>query len=378
MTGKTRKKAQGIISLVAIVFVIWGASAFALQEDLEEEGEVQPAGEQKISPLSDYLYMKDLERYNQIQAIADNQKKTDQLTAYLKERPISKLLLNAATEYMASAGRIAGKNYDQLITMAEKLQGLIPTDQAIAAEAKFIPVGLEDFKKQHLLPARALVQKQIAAAHYQKQDFAKAAEYGERAYAITPDAQMAQLLFDIYGKLGNEDKLVAYGKKILEKVPMKDPQGYVTALQLADIYIKKQDVSAAVQMFTKIMDVYGNSVPPNLKEAEWNKTRIFAYGLMARDAYSKDNYERAEKLFQTVLSFDSRLDEPYYYLGMCKWKAKDQPAAIVYFARCAVLNKSFAQKANGYLEQLYKATYPNKPEGLQDVLNQAKKDLGIS
>jgi tetratricopeptide (TPR) repeat protein len=374
MTGNTREKAQGIISLITILFLVWGINVFALQN---EDQEVQPAGEQKISTLSDYLYSKDLERYKQIQAVTDNQKKIDQLTAYLKERPISKLLFNAVTDYMASASRIAGNNYDRLISMAETLWELVPTDQEIAAEAKFIPVGLEDFKKQHLLPARSLILKQIAAAYYQKQNFAKAAEYAERAYATTPDIQMAQLLFDSYEQLKNEDKVVAYGKKILDKVPMRERQGYVTALKLADIYIKKQDANAAIQMFTKIMDVYGNSVPPNIPEAEWNKTRIFAYSLMARDAYSKSNYEKAEKLFQTVLSFDSQLDEPYYYLGMCRWKSKDQQAAIVYFARCAVLNKSYAERANKYLQELYKATYPNKPEGLQDVINQAKKDLGI-
>jgi hypothetical protein len=125
------------------------------------------------------------------------------------------------------------------------------------------------------------------------------------------------------------------------------------------------------------MNVYGNSVPPNIPEANWNQTRIFAYSLMARDAYSKDDFAKAEKLFQTVLSFDSRLDEPYYYLGMCKWKAKDQPAAIVYFARSAVLNKDYADRANKYLEQLYKATYPNEPDGLQDVKDKAKADLGL-
>ena len=35
------------------------------------------------------------------------------------------------------------------------------------------------------------------------------------------------------------------------------------------------------------------------------------------------------------------------------------------------------EKANEYLEQLYKATYPNEPDGLKDVIAKAKTDLGI-
>lgn len=361
----TQKRKQRAVGLITLLLVLLGANAFALQEE-------------KISTLSDYLYKKDLQQYKEIQAATDSQKKIDLATAFLKERPISRILLYAATEYMAGASKIAGKDWDRLIAMEETLWNLVPTDQKINAEAKDIPVGLEEFKKEQLLPTRALILKQIAAAYYEKKNYAKAAEYAERADAITPDVKMAGLLFDIYGKMGDDDKRINYGKRILERTSMKGPEAYATALQLADIYIKKQDMNAAVQLFTKLMDVYGNSVPPNVRPSEWDKTRIFAYTLMAKDAYSKNNFEKAEKMFQTVLSFNTKLDEPYYYLGMCRWKGKDQPAAIVYFARCSVLNKDYAARATKYLEELYKATYPNKPEGLKDVIAKAKADLGIS
>ncbi|MEJ2247697.1 MAG: hypothetical protein P8Y80_16725 [Acidobacteriota bacterium] len=311
--------------------------------------------EEKISTLSDYLYKKDLEKFKEIQAVTDNQKKAKLIEDFLKERPISRVLFYASTEYM----KIAGGNPDRVISMAEKLRGLIPTDRAINAEAKDIPVGLEEFKKEHLLPARSLVLKQLAAAYYQKKNLPKAAELAEQANATAPEKALTQMLFGIYKELGNEAKVISYGKKMISQFTLQKQEGYTAALQLADIYIKKQDTNSAIDMFTQLMNVYGNT-------------------FMAKDAYSKDDYAKAEKMFQTVLSYDPRLDEPYYFLGMCKWKGKDQPAAIVYFARCAVLNKDYAAKANGYLEQLYKATYPNDPEGLKDVIAKAKTDLGIS
>jgi hypothetical protein len=43
-----------------------------------------------------------------------------------------------------------------------------------------------------------------------------------------------------------------------------------------------------------------------------------------------------------------------------------------------VLNKDYAAKANEYLQDLYKATYPNDPDGLKDVIAKAKTALGIS
>lgn len=361
MTKNTQKNTQRVIGLITAILVMLSASAFALQNE-------------KISTLSDYLYKKDVKTFTEIQAETDNQKKTERLEALLKDRPISRVLYNAAAEYM----RIAGSNPDRVISMAEKLRGLIPTDQAINAEEKDIPVGLEEFKKEHLLKTRSLILTQLVAAYYQKENYSKAAELAEKAYAITPNKNLTETLYGIYTKLGNEAKIISYGKKMLSAYPMKEQKGYTTALQLADIYLKKQDMNAALDMFTKLMNVYGNSVPSGMQEANWNQTRIFAYTLMAQDAYTKKDYAKAEKMYQTVLSYDSRLDEPYYYLGMCKWKAKDQASAIVYFARCAVLNKSYAAKANGYLEQLYKATYPNEPEGLKDVIAKAKTDLGLS
>ena len=381
MTGNTRKTTQGIISIFTLLLItLWGTSVFALQEDLEEideEGEVaqQPAGQQKISPLSDYLYKKDYQRYEEISKETDARKKADLLTAFMKERPISRVLLYVAQEYVGCINKLAGNDVARKISMLEEFQDLIPTDQQIKAEE--IPVGVEEFRKTHLIPTKKLILTSMAAGNYQLKNYTKAAELTEQAYAMAPDKTLVQTLYDLYTKLGNEAKIISYGKKMLEQFPLKQQEGYTTALQLADLYIKKQDVNAAIDLYAKLMNVYGNSVPPKIPEANWNQVRIFAYSLMARDAYSKNNYANAEKLFQTVLSFDSRLDEPYYYLGMCRWKSKDQQSAIVYFARCAVLNKDYAARAKKYLEDLYKATYPNEPDGLQDVINKAKTDLGL-
>lgn len=362
MTRNSRKKAQKLIGLITVILVLVGMNAFAFQG--------------KISPLSDYLYNKDYQKYEEIKKETDVQKRADLLIAFLKERPISRVLLYVATDYIACIKKIANNDIAKTISMEEALWDLVPTDKEIEAEE--IPVGVEDFRKNHLLPTRKLILTSLVAAYYQNENYPKAAELAERAYAIAPDKTLTQTLFDIYNKLGNEDKIVEYGEKMLDAFPLKEPQGYSTALQLAQIHLKKQNIKEATQLFTKLMNVYGDSVPPNINEQNWNATRAVAYTLMAQDAYTKKNYSKAEELYKKVTTYDSRRDDAYYFLGMCRWQSKDQEGAIVYFARSAVLNKTYAEKARKYLEDLYKAQHNDSLDGLEDVLAQAKSDLGLS
>jgi tetratricopeptide (TPR) repeat protein len=154
-------------------------------------------------------------------------------------------------------------------------------------------------------------------------------------------------------------------------------QGYTTALQMAQVYIQKQDVKAAIELLSKVMDVYGDKAPPGTEEAAWNPTRAFAYGVIATGIYSSKDYAKAQGLYEKVAKFDSKRDDAYYFIGMCKWNTKDPEGAIEAFAKCVVLNKTYAARAQKYLEDLYKARHSNTLDGLDQVLSKAKSDLGI-
>jgi tetratricopeptide (TPR) repeat protein len=131
-------------------------------------------------------------------------------------------------------------------------------------------------------------------------------------------------------------------------------------------------------MLTKVMDVYGDKVPPNTQEAQWNATRAFAYGVLASGVYAKKDYAKAQELYEKVAKFDPKRDDAYYYIGMSKWQSKDPEGAIDAFAKCVVLNKpATAPKAQKYLEDLYKARHNDTLDGLDQVLGKAKSDLGI-
>ena len=364
MTGNARNQTLRTISLTVAAIIL--CSAFLSAQ--ESSG---------ISPLSDYMYKKDLDKYEAIKKEANSQKRGDMLIGLLKERPISRLLLYIATDYMETLKPLIDqKNYTQFIAKAEALQALLPTQQTVNAAQ--IPVGVEDFMKDQLQPTQKLIFTSLAGAYYESKNLAKAAELGEQAYKLAPnDKSLVIILFNAYNQLNNEAKLLTYGNKMLEIFPIAEPQGYGTALQMAQIYIKKQDVKSATQLYTKVMGVYGDKTPAGWQEGNWNQTRLVGYTLMAQDEYNQKDYPNAEKLYQKVLSLDPKRDDAYYFLGMCRWQSKDQVGAIGFFARSVVLNKTYAQKARKYLEDLYKAEHNNSLDGLDQALAKAKSELGI-
>ena len=356
-----------IVSSVIAILFLCGASGFAMQE--------------KISPLSDYQYKKDYARYEEIKKEADIQKRADLLLAFVKERPISKILLYVATDIQEAIKlSMEKKDWPKAIASIDALMAALPTEQTVKAaiEAGDVPVGGDEFLKQQLEPTKLALQRTLLAAYYGSGNLPKAAETAEKIYAAAPDLSGLKLLAQIYLNMQNTDKYIEYLQKILASVPMDQPDGYGTALQMAQVYIQKQDVAAASEMLSKVMDVYGDKVPPNVQEAQWNATRAFAYGVIATGVYQKKDYPKAIELYEKVAKFDSKRDDAYYYIGMSKWQTEGQDAAMEPFAKCVVLNKTMAPRAKQYLEQIYKGKHQDSLSGIEEILNKAKADLGIS
>jgi tetratricopeptide (TPR) repeat protein len=361
MTGNARKQIQRFVGTAAVILIFCGASAFAFQE--------------KVSPLSDYQYKKDFAQYDTIKKEADTQKRADLLIAFIKERPISKMLLYAANDYMECVKPSLAKNdFPKAISMLEALWTVLPTAKTVQDAA--LPAGVEDFLKD-LLNAQKLTISSMAGAYYQSQNWPKAAETVEKLYELAPDKATLPLLADIYLKMQNLDKYLACGQKILAEFPMDQPQTYTTAIQMAQVYIQKQDVNSAIDLLSKVMDVYGDKLPPNTPEAQWNATRAFAYGVIASGVYTKKDYPKALELYEKVAKFDPKRDDAYYYIGMSKWQTKDPEGAIDAFAKCVTLNKATAKRAQQYMEDLYKARHNNTLDGLDQVLAKAKSELGM-
>jgi len=363
MTGNVQKQIPKSIGLTSAVLILCAANLFAFQE--------------KISPLSDYQYKRDYAQYEGIKKEADVMKRAELLLAFVKEHPISRILLYAATDYQECVKpMIDKKDWAKAISMDEALMAVMPNDKTVQSAG--IPAGVDSFLKDQLLPAQKLILSALISEYWQASNLPKAAESAEKLYEVAPDKLLLPVLADIYLKMQNVDKYLAYGQKILAEFPMDQPQGYTTAIQMAQVYIQKQDVNAATDLFSKVMDVYGDKVPAGVTEPQWNATRAVAYGVIATGVYAKKDYPKAQELYEKVVKFDPKRDDAYYFIGMSKWQNKDPEGAIDSFAKCVVLGKAYAKRAQQYLEELYKARHNNSLDGLDQVLAKAKSDLGIS
>jgi lipopolysaccharide biosynthesis regulator YciM len=363
MTGNSQKQFRRLIGSAIAILMLCGANILAQEE--------------KISPLSDYMYKKDFARYEEIKKETNPQKRAELLLGFIKERPISRMLLYVATDYQECVKPYMDKkDWAKVISMEESLQSLIPTEKTV--QAAQIPVGVEDFLKGQLQPTNISIQKALLGAYLETKNLPKAAEAAEKIYAFSPDKAMLPVMANIYLQMQNYDKYLAYAQKVLAETPIDQPQGYQTALTMAQVYMQKQQTNKAVELLGKVMNVYADKAPPGVQEASWNATRAFYYGVLAAESYSKKEYDKAEELYGKTARFDPKRDDAYYFIGMCKWQNKDQTGAIQSFAKAVVLNKQYAPKAKQYLEDLYKAEHNNSLDGLDEVLAKAKTELGIS
>jgi tetratricopeptide (TPR) repeat protein len=357
MTGNTQKQIFRLSGLIISILLLCGINS--------------PAAQEKISPLSDFQYKKDFAQYDGIKKEADAQKRADLLLAYLKERPISKLLLNAVNDYLECVK--AQKDAAKASSMVEALLAVIPTEQTVKTAE--IPVGAEEFLKDQVVVSQKIALSALASGYYQAKNYPKAAEVLEKIYAMAPDKSLLPVLADVY-KQFNADKYIAYAQKILTEIPIE--QSYGTALDLAQVQIQKNDIKAATELYSKVMNVYGEKLPPNVQEPAWNATRAFAYGVIASGIYATKDYPKAIEAYGKVTNFDPKREDAYYFIGMSKWQTKDQAGAIDAFAKCVILNgPNYGAKAKGYLDQLYKAEHSGSLDGIDKVMTKAKSELGI-
>jgi tetratricopeptide (TPR) repeat protein len=332
--------------------------------------------QEKISPASDYQYKRDYAQYEKLKTETDLQKKADALVAFMKEHPISRMLGYVQADYLASLKpHMDAKDWAKVAALEEAFAALMPTEKTVAA-AQVPEPGAGEFIKGVLKPAEKLMQQSLMAAYFQGNNMAKAVAIAEKNYAENPtDPQALGVVMEIYRKAFPE-KAVALTEKLANEAPIE--KSFPTVMQLADSYAAQKNLDKAVEYATKIVQAFGEKVPPGVQEAEWNPVRARAYGYIAASIYAKKDYPQAIGLYEKISKIDPKADSAYYYIGMCKWQTKDQEGAIPYFAKAVVLGKDFSKRAQGYLEQLYKARHNDSLDGLDQVIAKAKADLGIS
>ena len=357
MSGPLRTKA-----LIASIGICLGVFTWQVRpagaQAQAQKGAVPPAQKEEIPPDSDYMYRKDAAALDEIKAkVTDPQKLADTLLAWVKAKDprATRAIAYAAAYYGEVVSGVLKSDPQKALAMIQSFRAAAP------ANTTLIPLEM--------------------SAYYQAKNLAKAAEIGEKLYADKPSLDMANTLYTIYGQMNppNADKMLVYGEKLVADVPIE--KSYLAALQVAQIYDQRRNPEKAVRYFTEVMSVYGDKVPAGYRETDWNAVRAAAFTAMAADSYTKKDYPKAIELYTKVISFAPKTDEAactaWYYIGMAKWRGKDQKGAIEPFAYAYVIGKSLSPKAKDNLENLWKAEHNDSLDGLDAVIAKAKSDLGI-
>jgi tetratricopeptide (TPR) repeat protein len=365
-----------------------------------------------VSPLSNFQLRNDYKKYEEIRKEADVQKQAELLLAFLKERPINRLLTDADYKDYVFGGYQGAiqahwqtKDWDKAVALAESLLAALPTDDAIDNDNDIPPdLPAEDpasapFYKKGLAELRQKVNSLVFTTYYTAENWPKATEVAEKLYAAAPSAPVLNALADLYLKVGDVEKYLDADKKIRAE-NAGTPVG-VLALQTMNAYVQKQDLPAAVGLYAKVVDkldkdtqetkvfqatavslftptvTASEGTPAGVDEAQWKHVRALSYELTAQGAYAQKDYPNALAAFDKVVALDPSNGDAWYYIGFCKWQMKDPDGAIEPFAKSTVLGKATAERAKGYLEQIYKTRHNDTLDGLDEVLAKAKADLGL-
>lgn len=353
MISSRKSKAMLILLAICLGGFAWQAPLTGAEMQAKKEAAPPPQREE-IPPDSDYMLRKYTAVIDEIKAKeTDPQRRADALLAWVKANPrATRAIAYAAAFYGQAVNDCSKGDPQKTITMLQAFQTAAPGDKTL--------VGME------------------FAANVQTKNYAKAAEIGEKIYAEKPSIEVASALYDVYAKANNQDKVLAFGEKLMTELP--PDKSFGIALQLAGIYAQRKNTEKVLGIYAQLMGTFGDKVPPGVQESAWNTVRAGAYTAMAADSWTKKDTAKAVELYEKVTKYAPKGEEAcqaWYYIGMAKWQAKDQKGAIEPFAKAFVLGKALSPRAKDYMEQLWKADHNNTLDGLDAVIAKAKSDLGI-
>jgi tetratricopeptide (TPR) repeat protein len=285
--------------------------------------------------------------FQDIQAEKDAAKKTDMIVKFLKEKPKNPLRPNIVAEFQKTMVELQqGKQWSQVISLGDK----------------FLDVAPED----------SLTIKALTAAYSATKNNRGFATFGEKAYAASPNPQLAYYLALAYLELGNDAKFVQYGERSLAANPDN--------IEILSGMIKKSTGAQQIKYARMCMKVLPTAKKrEEMDEDTWkttvNNAYAMCYAVLGAAAYENKNYSEAINNFTGVVKYFKRNESAYYHLGLCYWQTNKLDAAMLNFAKAYLLKGSTAASAKKYLEQLWASSHQGKLTGIERVIERAQQDL---
>jgi tetratricopeptide (TPR) repeat protein len=230
-----------------------------------------------------------------------------------------------------------------------------------------------------IIPDDSYTISLLAEGYSQSKNYAKFAAFGEKAFARSPNANLAYAIAKAYQETGNDAKFIQWA----EKTSSLDPTRVDILFELTKSYgSAKRWPEASKYANLTIKAVNTAKKPDNASEADWknyvNGANALSYGVLGSAAYEANNFTQAIPNLEKSVSFLKRNEAAYYYLGMAYWKMNKSDMAMVNFAKAYLMKGSTSAGAKAYLDQLYKAGAGRGTlTGEDRVIARAKAELGM-
>jgi tetratricopeptide (TPR) repeat protein len=214
-----------------------------------------------------------------------------------------------------------------------------------------------------------------AEAFFQTREFAKAARYGEKAYAAKNDSGLAFVLASSYLELKDDRRLLLYGEKACAKLAPKDC--YQILGELTRILAANEQWSKAASYAKKSIEGFeAAKKPAQTPQKEWNdyvnRQKAVAYAVLGRHAAENRKWRTARSNYQKALGESSNpglKGEAYYYIGLGHWRGNRIDPAMEAFAKGAVQRGApHARHCRRSLEKLYKSTHNDSLAGIDEFI----------
>jgi tetratricopeptide (TPR) repeat protein len=312
----------------------------------------EPFSAEGIPPSSEYVYRQHYEQVQEILSTPDLPERERKLETFRsKLHPEAQISqhMEAFFGQIVQAYRSAGQN-DRAQALTQKMAGWFPASDALMAQ-------------------------QFQAA-FDGKDHDKAIELGEKLRSTSPnDARVLVMLAQSYQAKDNTAKVVELSPKLIEVLGPRQAIYYVVLL--ADHHRTRGDAAQAGRYYDMALEAYPSAAPEGWQASQWDVVKTTAYQLRATNAWGREDFRGVIQAYNQVLQSDPRNDTAYLFIGLSHWKLQELDAAQEAFAKAVVLEKSNADRARQYLEQLYGPRNNNSLEGLDQVLAKARSDLRL-
>lgn len=243
---------------------------------------------------------------------------------------------------------------------------------------------IQKYQESEVDPNVAYLYAQSYEGYRRSGQWQSLANAAERYLRYRPnDVSSIQAATEAYQKLGNPQKLVAFGAQLYEQsasantayfvakayLSFNDHANFQTwgkralqhdrnnvqvAVDLANSYWTAGNLTEAGTYAKRALDSISRATADPNSAAQMNQIRGFCYRAIGEAAHSTNNRAVALQNFEKSLEYDPKNDFAHYRLGFIHWAGGKVGPAMLSFAKSFVLNGPSSKDARTQLNQLHR------------------------